>query len=354
MHIALTASLVAPIREGEANGPHSVILDLARGLAARGHETLIYAARGSIAQGVALHEIDVDPVASESSISASGVIPSAASRAALERGFADMFAAIAADAPDVVSQHAFDAPAIRLAEDLPVIHTLHMPADVADVLQAALATRRPLATVSDAARRDWLSHGVNSIVLRNGVPDLAPGGQSVVRGQALICGRISPEKGTHLAIRAARAAGLTPLVVGSIYDSAYNAAQVAPLLSAGEFIGPRPRPEVARLMATSEVLIMASVWDEPFGLVAAEAQMAGCPVVAFRRGALPEIVIAGETGILVDPTNDEPTDVAALALAARTANTFGRRHIRASAQRRLGVERMLDDYERTLRGIARK
>lgn len=107
-------------------------------------------------------------------------------------------------------------------------------------------------------------------------------------------------------------------------------------------------------MATSELLIMASVWDEPFGLVAAEAQMAGCPVVAFRRGALPEIVIAGETGTLVEPTNVESTDVAALAAAARTAHTFARSHIRASAQRRLGVERMLDDYERTLRGIAQK
>ncbi|HUP83565.1 MAG TPA: glycosyltransferase [Candidatus Limnocylindria bacterium] len=348
MRIALTASLVAPLIEGEANGPHSVIVDLARGLAARGHSTTVYAACGSAAAGVTVREIDVDPVAAEASISAGDGPPYAAS-AALERGFAVLFAAVAHDAPDVVSQHAFDGPAIRLSETLPVIHTLHLPADVGDVLDAARDTLRPLATVSEAARLDWLSHGVHSIVLRNGVPDLAPVGQSVVSGQALICGRVSPEKGTHMAIRAARAAGMQPLVVGSIYDPAYHEREVAPLLREGEFIGPRPRSEVARLMAGSEVLIMASVWDEPFGLVAAEAQMAGCPVVAFRRGALPEIVIEGETGTLVEPDDEE-----ALAAAARSAAKFDRAHIRASAKERLGVERMLDDYERALSEISRK
>jgi glycosyltransferase involved in cell wall biosynthesis len=202
--------------------------------------------------------------------------------------------------------------------------------------------------VSEAARRDWLSRGVDTLVLRNGVPDPGEPGLRVVAGQALVCGRVSPEKGTHVAIRAARAARLQPLVAGSIYDAAYHEREVAPLLRAGEFIGPQPRPEVARLMAASEVLIMASAWDEPFGLVAAEAQMAGCPVVAFRRGALPEIVIDGATGNLV-----EPGDEAALAAAARAATRFDRAAIRASAQRRLGIERMLDDYERALGDVAR-
>jgi glycosyltransferase involved in cell wall biosynthesis len=295
-----------------------------------------------------MRAIEVDAVASQAAMTADGGSPPEAAAAALERGFAAMFAAVAADRPDIVSQHAFDAPAIRLSEELPVIHTLHMPAEVGEVVEAARVTRRPLATVSDAARRDWLRHGVDSIVLRNGVPDFGPVAEPVVAGRALICGRVSPEKGTHFAIRAARAAGLTPLVVGSIYDAAYNEREVVPLLRAGEFAGPRPRPEVAQLMATSELLIMASVWNEPFGLVAAEAQMAGCPVVTFRRGALPEIVMDGETGILV-----EPGDQAALAAAAGAvrARKFDRAHIRASAQTRLGVERMLDDYERAFSQI---
>src|SRR4051812_30174921 len=84
MRIALTASLVAPIIEGEANGPHSVILDLARGLAARGHETRVYAARGSTAPGVTLRQIDVDPIVAQASISGEGAAAPAAATAALE------------------------------------------------------------------------------------------------------------------------------------------------------------------------------------------------------------------------------------------------------------------------------
>lgn len=346
MRVAITASLVAPIREGEANGPHSVILDLARGLALRGHATVVYAAQGSFAAGVTIREIRVDPTVAEAAISghANAVGPSPDARAALERGFADLFAAVAQDAPDAVSQHAFDAPAIRLAERLPVIHTLHLPAEAGDVLDAVRTTRRPLATVSAAARAHWLGHGVDSIVLRNGVPDFDVSPVAVTARQALICGRVSPEKGTHIAIGAARAAGLAPLVVGSVYDPTYHAKQVEPLLGPGEFIGPRPRPEVARLMASSELLIMASIWDEPFGLVAAEAQMAGCPVVAFARGALPEIVRDGVTGFLVEPDDE----IGLASAAAKAVNRFDRGAVRASAQARLGVGRMLDVYEEAL------
>ena len=56
MRVALVASLVSPIRRAESNGPHSIIIDLARGLGARGHETVVFAARGSTARGVRVHE----------------------------------------------------------------------------------------------------------------------------------------------------------------------------------------------------------------------------------------------------------------------------------------------------------
>ena len=313
MRIALVASLVSPIRAAEANGPHAVILDLARGLSARGHETTIYAASGSLVHHAgALREIEVDPIAQQAALTTDGQPRSARALAALDEGFERLFEALRTDRPDAVSQHAFDAAAIRLSEELPVLHTLHLPPLDEAMVDAARTTRRPLSTVSEFGRRQWAAAGVRNLrVLRNGVP--ANDGTSdgpQVHNVALIAGRISPEKGTHVAIRVARQAGVEPMVVGDVYDDGYFDASVRPVLRSREFLGAVPRATLSRLMAESKVLLMPVAWDEPFGLVAAEAQMARCPVVGYRRGALPEVVIDGVGGWLVDPDDEDGLTVA--------------------------------------------
>jgi len=108
-----------------------------------------------------------------------------------------------------------------------------------------------------------------------------------------------------------------------------------------------PREELFQLMARCAVLLMPVRWDEPFGLVAAEAQMAGCPVVGYRRGALPEVVPHGLGGWLV-----QPDDERALVLAVHLARGLDRDSIRRRARRELGVEPMIDAYERELMRLA--
>jgi len=247
MRIALVPSLVSPMRRAEANGPHAVILDLARGLTARGHEITLYGAAGSDVEGFAVKEIPVEPVAQGAQ---GGAKPSRGATEALTRAFARLFDELRRNPPDAISQHAFDAAAIELAEGLPVLHTLHLPPIVPEVVTAARATRAALATVSDAARATWRAAGVHELaVLRNGVPNVDPLGGAIVP-VALIAGRISPEKGTAAAIRVARRAGLAVLVVGDIYDAEYFASDVEPLLRRGEWIGPVPRRELSELRAS--------------------------------------------------------------------------------------------------------
>jgi glycosyltransferase involved in cell wall biosynthesis len=130
--------------------------------------------------------------------------------------------------------------------------------------------------------------------------------------------------------------------VGDAYDAAY-AAEVLPELRDDEYLGALPRAHVSALMAQAAVTLMPVAWDEAFGLVAAEAQMAGCPVVAYRRGALPEVVADGISGILVDPD-----DMEALPAAIAAASRLDRRAVRASAVARLGVARMVEAYEAAL------
>ena len=348
MRIALVASLVAQLREPQANGPQSVIIDLARGLAQRGHAVKVYAAAGSAADGVDVVQIPVDPAAAGAAMRVGGP-PSAGATAALNSGFERLFAHVRRDAPDVVSQHAFDGAAFDLADGLPTLHTLHLPPLDAEVVAAVRSSNAALATVSRSAQAAWQAATDRHIgVLPNGVRDLQPAKGAIVP-IALVAGRISPEKGTHTAIRVARKAGLAVVVAGDVYDPDYYMDFVEPMLRPREWIGAVSREELFQLMARCAVLLMPVEWDEAFGLVAAEAQMAGCPVVAYRRGALPEVVNHRVGGWLVDPGDEE-----ALISAVHLARGLDRHAIRRNAQRHLGTRPMIDAYERALRGVAAK
>jgi glycosyltransferase involved in cell wall biosynthesis len=97
------------------------------------------------------------------------------------------------------------------------------------------------------------------------------------------------------------------------------------------------------------VTIMPVLWEETFGLVAAEAQMCGCPVVGYRRGALPEIVIDGVTGYLVAADAEM-----ALPAAISAARELDRGEIAASARARLAIAPMIDAYEALLTEVAQR
>lgn len=379
MRVAVVAPLVAPLGPNTSRGNQILLVDVATGLAQRGHAVTLYAAQGSVvaaAARVRLVEVPADdafarlaiiPAPDEGEAALGGATapqPDAGScrapvSAASSRGrdphLAAAFEAIAAsirrDGADAVSQHAFDAEAVEAVEGLRVVHTLHLPPIVDAVVAAVRATRATLAAVSQTSAGAWAeAAGRRPLVLRNGVPDLlGPAADAALatapRRVAVIAGRISPEKGTADAVRLARRAGLTPLVVGEVYDAAYAAREVLPLLDAAPRI--LGRRALAALFSRSAVALMPVRWEEPFGLVAAEAQLAGCPVVGYARGALPEVVPDGVGGLLAAPGDED-----GLVERLRRAGELDRRHVRASALQRLGIDAMIDAYERALQGVA--
>jgi glycosyltransferase involved in cell wall biosynthesis len=245
---------------------------------------------------------------------------------------------------DAVSQHAFDAAALELAAGLPVLHTLHLPPVVAAVVAAA--SRWPadrLATVSASCRADWVRAGVEvGVLLPNGVPEVEVGEAATPDRAALVAGRVSPEKGIEDAVAAARAAGLVVRLAGAHYDPAYEV-EVAGV----EMLGSLARERLRQVMAISAVTVCAIRWEEPFGMAAAEAQMAGCPVAGYRRGALPEVVEDGVSGFLAPPD-----DISRLAEAIGRCLVLDRASVRASARRRLGMDAALDRYEQALLKVA--
>lgn len=332
----MVASLVTTLQPAQAGGAQAFLCDLARGLAGRGHEVEVYCAAGSRIPGVAVVPIEVGP-----DVAAARVMPGGRAAfpvAALSDGFVRLFSTLRSRGADAVSIHAFDADVFAFQHPN-LIHTLHLPPLVPAVVSAALRRRAGLVTVSDAMRRAWEAAGVTDVrVIRNGVPDYDPGSMAVEWG-AIIAGRVSPEKGIEDAIEAARRVGLHLSVVGDVYDAEYRATRLK-----GVDITPAlDRVDLWRRLAASAVCVLPIQWEEPFGLVAAESQVMGCPVAAYRRGALPEVIEEGVSGYLA-----EPGDVEDLARAIRSCLLLDRARVRASGRRRLLIDRCLDDYETVL------
>ncbi len=361
MKIALMAPLVTAIAEPQRGGAQAFVSDLARGLAGRGHEVHVYAASGSQIPGVEVIDTGIDPRSLASTLyRASGPPagePGEAGPAAVAAGsaFCTAYTAMRGIGYDVVHNHAFDAPAIRLAAtlDAPVVHTLHLPPD--KTVSAALrdVARRggpsAVATVSAFQAGAWRRVVPVDAVL----PPYPPTGVmtwSAAAGRgALFAGRLSPEKGPAEAIDIARAAGMTIDVYGDVYDPGYSREQVDPRRSwPGVSVRPGvPRAWLWEAMARAAVVLCPSRWDEPFGLAAAEAQACGTPVVAFRRGGLSEMIMDGATGFLVPPD-----DVHAAAEAVSKAAVISRPACRAHAARHLDLELSLNAHERLYRRVA--
>jgi glycosyltransferase involved in cell wall biosynthesis len=191
-------------------------------------------------------------------------------------------------------------------------------------------------SISDADRAPELDyvatvhHGIDLEAL----PFSAAGGPGLVA-----FGRIHPDKGTAEAIAIARRTGRPLVICGIVQDAAYFREQVEPHIDGDRVtylgsVGPERR---AAVLGSAAALLHPIAFDEPFGLSVVEAMACGTPVVAYRRGAMPEVVDEGVTGFLVD-------GVESAAAAVDLAAALDRGAIRRVAERRFGAARMVDDY----------
>ena len=348
------APLVTAIREPQQGGSQAFVSDLARGLVSRGHDVHVYAASGSQIPGVEVIDTGVEPESLAGTFyRAFG--PAAPEPAAAEPAFARAYESVQQVRYDVVHNHAFDAPAVRLATALPapVVHTLHLPPDeavAAAIRQAARSVRPPtVATVSAFQASAWGRVVRVDAILPPYVPTRVIRWSRAPGAGALFAGRLSPEKGAAEAIDIACAAGMPIDVYGDAYDAGYSREQIGPRrdwpgVTVHQAV---PRTSLWAAMARAAVVLYPVRWDEAFGMAAAEAQACGTPVVAFRRGALGEVIADGVTGFLVPPGDVQ----AAVDAVGRTAG-LSRPACRDHAERHLDLDRSLDAHERLYRQMA--
>jgi mannose-6-phosphate isomerase-like protein (cupin superfamily) len=169
----------------------------------------------------------------------------------------------------------------------------------------------------------------------------------------LFCGVICPDEGTHEAIEVAKRCGMDLIVAGVVHDQQYFDAMVAPELDGAriKYIGSVGRSEKIRLLAGAYAVLHLINFDESCGLSLIEAMACGTPVVAFRKGSVPEIVRDGQTGFVV---SDLDSAVDALGSVERIKRKDCRMHVETHFAREQMVERYLAVYQTIHEGSAGK
>ncbi|WP_067499075.1 glycosyltransferase [Actinoplanes sp. TFC3] len=347
--IAVIAPLRHPIREPHAGGLEAMVWDRVRMLRARGHRVLLCAVEGSQFQEDGPAEFRLPAVVwpDERDATDSTFPPGHLERAlpALERALD--FIQQHADTIDLVDNHSLHPQPLTRAAGLgvPVVTTLHTP-PLPRLVAAARSAAHPgrLFAVSAYTAAEWREHGVNALVMPNAIDAdrwrLGPGGQDLVW-----FGRIVPEKGVHLAVQAARLTGRTLRIAGRVGDIGYFQEHIRPFLGHGvTYLGPLGQPALADLVGGSACALVTPLWEEPFGLVVAEALATGTPVAAFDAGGIGEVAGSASAVRLVPMGDADALAVAAEQLAS-TRGTHHRLHTRAAALARFSLEQRAVELE---------
>lgn len=226
--------------------------------------------------------------------------------------------------------------------DTPTITTLHGRLDLPELFGCyETFSHVPLVSISDNQRLpmppvNWIDtvyHGLPAHLL----PYSAEGGDYLV-----FLGRISPEKRPDRAIEIAVRSGKPLKIAAKIdaVDEEYWNTEIRPMVEAHdsiEYIGEVNEAEKAKLLAGAAALLFPIDWPEPFGLVMIEAMSCGTPVIAWKNGSVPEVMVNGVSGRIVESIEEA---VAAVDKAA----AMDRSSVRERFEQRYTAERMARDY----------
>ena len=328
----------APVGPNLVGGAEQILCYLDQAVVEAGDRSLVVACEGSMPTG----RLFPVPLPERESLEE-------ADRAwCRERFHAAVSCALASEQVDVVHAHSMDLFGFEFPPEIPLLITLHLPNGwyPRETLEK-YRDQAQFSYVSESQRRAGLTTFGDAPVIENGV-EIQPLTCEGKKGDfALVMGRICPEKNAHSALEAGTKARVKVIIGGQVYPyrehQQYFAEKIEPQLARSnpalkhEFAGPLTPERRRRMLAEAKCLLHPTLAPETSSLVAMEALAAGTPVIAYRSGALTEIVEDGVTGFLVN-------DVDEMAEAIGKVDTLSPAICHEAAKRCFSKERMIERY----------
>lgn len=340
MRIAMVSTPFISVPPRDYGGTELVVSVLTEGLVARGHDVTLFAT-GDSCTAAELRYLYADAVWPGSPLDELNHLSWAMRE-------------IRSDHFDAVHVHAAGALAFgRLLPTAPMVYTLHHVRDEplsefyrwfpeADYIAISAEQRRKECALP---RTTVIHHGLDETRYQCG---------DTPADSVLFIGRFAEIKGLHTAIDAAGRAGVPIDVGGRIHpaDQEYGEREVEPRLCLDHvrYHGPVGMDVKVPLLRDARALLMPIEWDEPFGLVMIEAMLSGCPVVAFERGSVGEVVEEGRTGFVVEGMKE----MAEAIRPGGPVDSFDRRACRQRAVERFGHDRMVREHVALYRRLAER
>ena len=348
--------ITTPPQNDIAYSPAGVAKAIAEGLAGKGHAITFFGPEGTtLDNGVVVETCNLRPIAStsidlEKQIATSDLFSdyrfslydAVMARTMLERARGGEF--------DCVVFNHFESvlPLALLFPSVPIVYILHDNMDEArrEVIEAHASSNQFFISISDSQRRN-IPDLQYAATVYNGVDTEHFAFSDEHEDYLFMAGRIVPEKGVKEAVQIAQQTKRRLLIAGSLSPQNYwyFDEHIKPFLDDKIlFLGMLGRDQLVKYYQKAAAVLTPIQWDEPFGLSMAEANSCGTPVVAFRRGSVPEVVDDGKSGYIVDNS-------AEMIMAIEKLNKINRKDCAARVRKHFSEEIMVNNYEHVLEEI---
>ncbi len=349
MKIGIISHLKHPVKQPFAGGLEAFTFEVTRRLQAKGHEVILFASDSSDP------DLPLTPILSDKHYDTKSGIRKKVKDMSSEyveehHAYHTLMSNIDDYGLDIIFNNSLHYVPITMANIIatPMVTVLHTP-PFYEIAMAIKAEQKnnciKYYTVSKRNAESWKSSLKACGVVYNGI-DVNRWmfySNNQQKGYAVWFGRIHPDKGLEYAIKASKLAGLPLKIAGAVGDRKYYTNKIEPLLTDNvEMLGLLNHGELNELIGKAQVCLVTPVWEEPFGLVVAEAMACGTPVAGFEMGALPEIVDKS-VGCLV-PFGE----IEKLCEAMVIAKNLDRNAVRYYCEQNFDIDKMVEHYEEIL------
>lgn len=354
MKIALVAPMMISVPPKTYGGIQLIVADLAKGLAKKGHEVTVFCSGDSTIRGKNITRVKSSPYATNFYMEEN--------REWEKKQLLDVVKR--QNEFDIIHLH-YEPAVCRFTENgkefdlnnlfsVPLVFTFHNSTSITEHIKYyrrnALLKKHNFVFVSKNQRKP-LKFLPNSNVIYNALAIEKFPFSKKKENFLLFLGRITPSKGILEAITVAKKTLIPLIILAQINpsDTAFYENEVKPNIDGKliKFLGEANFSKKVKYLKKASCLLFPILWEEPFGLVMIEALVCGTPVVAFKRGSVPEVIKNNVTGLIVNNI-DEMINV------IKKVGTIIPEKCRESVLERFSTSRMVDEYENLFKKIIKK